>query len=47
VLYLPGSQAEARRVARLIPDLTPTIAPIQPKIQNAVDQHDEIVVIFD
>jgi polyisoprenyl-teichoic acid--peptidoglycan teichoic acid transferase len=46
VLYPPGAQAQARGVARLIPNLSPTIAPIQPRIQNAVGQHDEIVVIF-
>jgi hypothetical protein len=47
VLYPPGAQAQARRVARLIPSFSPTIAPIQPQVQNAVGQHDEIVVIFD
>ncbi len=47
VFYPPGAQAQARRVARLIPNLSPTVAPIQPQVQNAVGQHDEIVVIFD
>jgi polyisoprenyl-teichoic acid--peptidoglycan teichoic acid transferase len=47
VLYPIGAQAEARRVARLIPNLSPTIAPIQPQVQNAVGKHNEIVVIFD
>jgi polyisoprenyl-teichoic acid--peptidoglycan teichoic acid transferase len=47
VLYPPGAQAEARRVARAIPNLSPTIAPIQPQVQSAVGRHNEIVVIFD
>jgi LCP family protein required for cell wall assembly len=47
VLYPPGAQAQARGVARLIPNLSPTVEPIQPRVQNAVGQHDEIVVIFD
>lgn len=47
VLYPPGGQAQARGIARLIPNLSPTIEPIRPQIQNAVGQHDEIVVIFD
>ncbi len=47
VLYPPGAQVQARRVARLIPNLSPTIAPIQPQVQNAIGRHNEIVVIFD
>jgi polyisoprenyl-teichoic acid--peptidoglycan teichoic acid transferase len=47
VLYPPGTEAQARRVAALIPSPTPTIAPIQTRVQNAVGQHHEIVVIFD
>jgi polyisoprenyl-teichoic acid--peptidoglycan teichoic acid transferase len=47
VLYPPGVQTQARAVARLIPSFSPTIAPIQPQVQNAVGQHNEIVVIFD
>jgi len=47
VLYPPGARAQARMVAGLIPNLSPTIAPIQPQVQSAVGQHDEIVVIFD
>jgi hypothetical protein len=47
VLYPPGAQAKARRVARLIPGFSPTIAPIQPQVQNAIGRHNEIVVIFD
>jgi polyisoprenyl-teichoic acid--peptidoglycan teichoic acid transferase len=47
VLYPPGAQTQARRVARLIPNLSPTVAPIQPQVQSAVGRHNEIVVIFD
>jgi polyisoprenyl-teichoic acid--peptidoglycan teichoic acid transferase len=47
VFYPPGAQARARRVARLIPNLSPTVAPIQPQVQNAVGKRNEIVVIFD
>jgi hypothetical protein len=47
VLYPTGALAEARRVARAMPNLSPTIAPIQPQVQNAVGKHNEIVVIFD
>jgi hypothetical protein len=43
----PAHAEQARRVARLIPNFSPTIAPIQPQVQNAVGQHNEIVVIFD
>jgi LytR cell envelope-related transcriptional attenuator len=47
VFYPPGAQARARRVAGLIPSLSPTVAPIQPQVQNAVGDREEIVVIFD
>jgi hypothetical protein len=47
VLYPPGAQTQARRVALLIPNSSPTIAPIQPQVQNATGKHNEIVVIFD
>jgi LCP family protein required for cell wall assembly len=47
VLYPPGAQAQARRIARLMPNLSPTVEPIQPRVQNAAGQHDEIVIIFD
>jgi polyisoprenyl-teichoic acid--peptidoglycan teichoic acid transferase len=47
VLYPTGAQAEAQRVARAIPNFSPTIAPIQPQVQNAIGKHNEIVVIFD
>jgi hypothetical protein len=46
VLYPPGAASQARRVAALIPN-SPTLAPIQPQVQNAVGRHHEIVVIFD
>jgi hypothetical protein len=36
-----------RWLAGLIPSFSPTIAPIEPRVQNAVGQHNEIVVIFD
>jgi polyisoprenyl-teichoic acid--peptidoglycan teichoic acid transferase len=47
VLYPPGAHAQAQSIARLIPNLAPTVAPIQPRLRSAVGQHDEIVVIFD
>jgi hypothetical protein len=47
VLYPSGAEAQARRIARLIPSLSPTVAPIQPQVQNAVGRRNEIVVIFD
>ncbi|MGA2321797.1 MAG: LytR C-terminal domain-containing protein [Solirubrobacteraceae bacterium] len=47
VLYPPGAQAQAQRVAQLIPNLTLTVEPIQPQVQNAVGRHKEIVVMFD
>jgi hypothetical protein len=47
VLYPPGARTQARRIAQLIPNLSPTIAPIQPQVQSAVGKRDEIVVIFD
>jgi LCP family protein required for cell wall assembly len=47
VLYPPGAQAQARRVARLVLSLRPTVAPIQPQVQSAVGRHDEIVIVLD
>jgi len=47
VLYPPGAKAQAQAVARVISGLSPTVAPIQPQVQNAVGQHDEIVVLLD
>jgi LCP family protein required for cell wall assembly len=46
VLYPSGAQAQARGIARLITNLSPTVAPIPARIQSAIGQHDEIVVIF-
>ena len=47
VLYPAGAQAEAQRVARAIPNLSPTVAPIQTQVENAVGKRNEIVVILD
>ena len=47
VLYPPGTERQARGVARLIHSLSPTVIPIQPQVQNAVGIHDEIVVVLD
>ncbi len=47
VLYPPGAEAQARSIGGLIRNLSPAVEPIQPQIQSAVGQHDEIVVIFD
>jgi len=47
VLYPPGAQAEARRVARLLPSPPPTVEPIQPQVQEAVGHRNEIVVVVD
>jgi len=47
VLYPPRAQAEARRLARLISSLSPTVTPIQPQVQNVVGRQNEIVVVID
>jgi hypothetical protein len=47
VLYPPGAQIEARRVAGLIKSLSPTVTPIQPQVQNVVGRQNEIVIIVD
>jgi len=47
VLYPPGAERQARTVARLIPSFSPTVTPIQPQVQSAVGQHDEIVIVLD
>jgi polyisoprenyl-teichoic acid--peptidoglycan teichoic acid transferase len=47
VLYPPGANQQARGIAKLIPNLSPSVSPIRPGIQDAIGQHDEIVVIFD
>jgi polyisoprenyl-teichoic acid--peptidoglycan teichoic acid transferase len=46
VFYPPGAEAQARNVARKIPDLSPLIRPLPAQIEGAVGQHQEIVVIF-
>jgi LCP family protein required for cell wall assembly len=46
VFYPPGAEAQARGVARLIPNLSPTVKPLHAQIESAVGQHQEIVVIF-
>ncbi len=47
VLYPPGAEQQARRVARLLPGPSPTVGPIQRQVQEAVGRHDEIVVVLD
>ncbi|HZL47785.1 MAG TPA: LCP family protein [Solirubrobacteraceae bacterium] len=47
VFYPSGARAEALRVARLIPGLTPKVASIEPQVQSAIGKHKEIVVIVD
>ncbi len=47
VLYPPSAQAEAQRVARLLPGPAATVEPIQPQVQAAVGGRDEIVVVLD
>jgi hypothetical protein len=46
VLYPSGARTEARRVARRLASLSPTVEPIRPAIEGAVGKHDEIVVIL-
>ena len=47
VLYPPGAEGEARRVARLLSGPPPTVEPIERQVRQAVGQHDEIVVVLD
>jgi polyisoprenyl-teichoic acid--peptidoglycan teichoic acid transferase len=47
VLYPPGTEHQARALARLIPSLTPTVTPIQPQLQSTVGRHGEIVIVLD
>jgi polyisoprenyl-teichoic acid--peptidoglycan teichoic acid transferase len=47
VLYPPGDQSQARRLARVIRNLSPSLEPLRARIQNAVHVHNEIVVIFE
>ena len=46
VLYPPGAQTQARRVAKLLPNLRPIVEPIQPDVQDATRSRNEIVVVF-
>jgi len=47
VLYPPGTERQARGIARFLASLSPTVTPIQPQVQSAVGQRDEIVVVLD
>jgi polyisoprenyl-teichoic acid--peptidoglycan teichoic acid transferase len=47
VLYPPGSERQARAVARLIGNLSPTVAAIEPQVENAVGRHGQIVILLD
>ena len=47
VLYPPRAQAEARRVADLIPSMSPTVTPIQPQVQSVIGRENEIVIVLD
>ena len=47
VLYPPGTEPQARAVAQLIGGLSPTVTPIQPQVENAVNVRQEIVIVLD
>jgi hypothetical protein len=47
VLYPPGSERQARDLARLIANLSPTVAPIEPQVENAVGRRGQIVILLD
>ena len=47
MLYPPGAERQAKRVAGLIPNLSPTVTAIQPQLQNTLGQRNEIVVLLD
>jgi polyisoprenyl-teichoic acid--peptidoglycan teichoic acid transferase len=47
VLYPPGTEAQARQVARLLHGPVPTVKPIPPRVRKAVGRHNEIVVLLD
>jgi hypothetical protein len=47
VLYPPGSEHQARAVARLIGNLSPTVAAIEPQVENAVGRRGQIVILLD
>jgi len=47
VLYPPGTETQARAVAQLIGGLSPTVTPIQPQVENAVNVRRQIVIVLD
>jgi LCP family protein required for cell wall assembly len=47
VLYPPGSERQAKALARLIPGLAPTVTAIQPQLQSTLGRHGEIVIVLD
>jgi LCP family protein required for cell wall assembly len=47
VLFPPHAQAQAQRVAALIPGGHVTVAPISSQVQAAIGHHHEIVVVLD
>jgi LCP family protein required for cell wall assembly len=47
VLYPPGSERQARAVARLIGNLSPTVAAIEPQVENALGRRGQIVILLD
>jgi hypothetical protein len=47
VLYPPGSERQARAVAQLIGNLSPTVAAIEPQVENAVGRRGQIVILLD
>ncbi len=47
VLYPPGAEAQARHLARLIPNLAPRVELVKGAVARAAGGHNEIVVIFD
>jgi polyisoprenyl-teichoic acid--peptidoglycan teichoic acid transferase len=47
VLYPPGTAAQARSLAGMIPGLRPTVTPIQPQLQSTVGRGGEIVIVLD
>jgi LytR cell envelope-related transcriptional attenuator len=47
VLYPPGTERQAKTLARLIPGLTPTVTAIQPQLQSTLGRHGEIVIVLD
>jgi len=47
VLYPPGSERQARDLARLIANLSPTVAAIEPQVESAVGRRGQIVILLD